>query len=60
MYDDKPLSQDMTLLDIAYIYAWRRVNKIISIIKIRLNYINLTIFFNNKVSTNATFLPLHR
>jgi len=24
MYDDKPLSNDWTLLDIAYIYAWRR------------------------------------
>ena len=26
MYDDKPLNKDMTLIDIAYIYAWRRVS----------------------------------
>jgi len=25
MYDDKPLNKDMTLLDISYNYAWRRV-----------------------------------
>ncbi|RNA41492.1 polycomb complex BMI-1, partial [Brachionus plicatilis] len=24
MYDDKPLSKDITLLDVSYIYAWRR------------------------------------
>jgi hypothetical protein len=23
MYDDKPLNDDLTLIDIAYIYAWR-------------------------------------
>lgn len=26
MYDDKPLNKDLTLIDIAYIYAWRRVS----------------------------------
>ena len=26
MYDDKPLNKDFTLMDIAYIYAWRRVS----------------------------------
>lgn len=26
MYDDKPLNKDITLLDISYIYAWRRVD----------------------------------
>jgi hypothetical protein len=34
MYDDKPLKSDLTLLDVAYIYAWRRVSK-----KIQLNLI---------------------
>ena len=24
MYDDSPLSEELTLLDVAYIYAWRR------------------------------------
>ncbi len=24
MYDDRPLSEELTLLDVAYIYAWRR------------------------------------
>ena len=23
MYDDKPLKDDLTLMDIAYIFAWR-------------------------------------
>jgi hypothetical protein len=27
MYDDKPLNKELTLMDVAYIYAWRRVNQ---------------------------------
>lgn len=34
MYDDKPLSKDLTLMDIAHIYAWRRVLKKSKIFKL--------------------------
>lgn len=64
MYDDKPLSPDFTLLDIAYIYAWRRVSFLFSNKKKnnpRKMTCKLVFFFfvMLKDSTYATFLSLH-
>lgn len=27
MYDDKPLNNELTLIDVGYIYAWRKVKR---------------------------------
>jgi len=56
MYDDKPLNKDLTLIDVAYIYAWRRVIIIILIFLIKKFIFNLKKKLISKDSSNAFIL----